>query len=81
MVASLLDSFLSKGVVNTCAVIKNEGRYLTCKTANKCPNVWEWLKMAERNKNGSFPFPAISFSKIKRTLDTMKFSYPRSNQF
>ena len=49
---------LSKSTVNTCAVIKNR-RCLTCKTANKCLNFRESVKMTDRNKDGPLPSPAI----------------------
>ena len=36
-----------------------EGCNLVSKTTNKCQNMYEWMEMLERNKNGSLPTPAI----------------------
>ena len=49
----------SKHEVNTCAMIKIEGCHFTCKTTSKRLNVRERVKMAETNKDGSFPSTAI----------------------
>ena len=33
--------------------------HLTCKVANKCLNVCEWVEIVEWNKRWSCPFPAV----------------------
>ena len=40
-------------------LLKIRGSHLTCKVTNKCLNVCECREMAERNKNGLLPSPAV----------------------
>lgn len=49
---------LKNGLITTFAGIKIRFRHTRFPAGNKCQNVCEWVKVEERNEDGSIPSPA-----------------------